>query len=86
MTARAVVLFVVLLLGAVGGTWLCLTLATVLLEPAERNLSNAPSVAMEILLVLLLAFIARKITGTAGLAVFVLGALLGAVFLGWRIL
>lgn len=86
MTARAVVLFVVLLLGAVGGAWLCLTLATVLLEPAERNLSNAPSVAVEILLVLLLAFIARKITGTAGLAVFVLGALLGAVFLGWRIL
>jgi hypothetical protein len=42
--ARALVLFVVLLLGAVGGAWLSLTLATVLLEPAERNFSNVPFV------------------------------------------
>ena len=84
--ARALVLFVVLLLGAVGGAWLSLTLATVLLEPAERNFSNVPSVAALVLLVLALALIARKATGTAGLATFVFGALLGAVFIGWRIL
>jgi hypothetical protein len=84
--ARALVLFVVLLLGAVGGAWLSLTLATVLLEPAERNFSNVPFVAALVLLVLGLAFIARKVTGTAGLAAFVLVALLGAVFVGWMIL
>jgi hypothetical protein len=75
--ARALVLFVVLLLGAVGGAWLSLTLATVLLEPAERNFSNVPFVAALVLLVLGLA---------AGLAAFVLVALLGAVFVGWMIL
>ena len=79
-------LFVVLLLGAVGGAWLSLTLATVLLEPAERNFSNVPFVAALVLLVLGLAFIARKVTGTAGLAAFVLVALLGAVIVGWMIL
>jgi hypothetical protein len=84
--ARALVLFVVLLLGAVGGAWLSLTLATVLLEPAERNFSNVPFVAALVLLVLGLAFIARKVTGTAGLAAFVLVALLRAVFVGWMIL
>ena len=84
--ARALVLFVVLLLGAVGGAWLSLTLATVLLEPAERDFSNVPSVAALVLLVLALALIARKATGTAGLAAFVFVALLGAVFIGWRIL
>jgi hypothetical protein len=84
--ARALVLFVVLLLGAVGGAWLSLTLATVLLEPAERNFSNVPFVAALVLLVLGLAFIARKVTGTAGLAAFVLVSLLGAVFVGWMIL
>jgi len=84
--ARALVLFVVLLLGAVGGAWLSLTLATVLLEPAERNFSNVPFVAALVLLVLGLAFIARKVTGTAGLAAFVLVAPLGAVFVGWMIL
>jgi hypothetical protein len=84
--ARALVLFVVLLLGAVGGAWLSLTLATVLLEPAERNFSNVPFVAALFLLVLGLAFIARKVTGTAGLAAFVLVALLRAVFVGWMIL
>jgi hypothetical protein len=83
---RALVLFVVLLLGAVGGAWLSLTLATVLLEPAERNFSNVPFVAALFLLVLGLAFIARKVTGTAGLAAFVLVALLRAVFVGWMIL
>lgn len=83
---RALVLFVVLLLGAVGGAWLSLTLATVLLEPAERNFSNVPFVAALVLLVLALAFIARKVTGTAGLTAFVLVALLGAVFVGWMIL
>jgi hypothetical protein len=61
-------------------------LATVLLEPAERNFSNVPSVAALVLLVLAFALIARKATGTAGLAAFVFGALLGAVFIGWRIL
>jgi hypothetical protein len=45
--ARALVLFVVLLLGVMGGAW---------------------------------------VTGTAGLAAFVLVALLGAVFVGWMIL
>jgi hypothetical protein len=84
--ARALVPFVVLLLGAVGGAWLSLTLATVLLEPAERNVSNVPFVAALVLLVLGLAFIARKVTGTARLAAFVLVALLGAVFVGWMIL
>ena len=84
--ARALVLFVVVLLGAVGGAWLSLTLATVLLEPAERNFSNVPFVAALVLLVLGLAFIARKVTGTVGLAAFVLVALLGAVFVGWMIL
>ena len=79
-------LFVVLLLGAVGGAWLSLTLATVLLEPAERNFSNVPFVAALVLLVLGLAFIVRKVTGTARLAAFVLAALLGAVFVGWMIL
>src|SRR3712207_2226926 len=64
--ARALVLFVVLLLGAVGGAWLSLTLATVLLEPAERNFSNVPFVAALVLLVLGLAFIARNVTGTEG--------------------
>ncbi len=83
---RTLVLFVMLLLGAVGGAWLSLTLATVLLEPAERNFSNAPFVAALVLVVLGLAFIARKVTGTAGLAAFVLVALLGAVFVGWIIL
>ncbi len=76
-------LFVVLLLVAVGGAWLSLTLATVLLEPAERNFSNAPFIAASVLLVLGLAFIARKTTGAAGHAAFVLVALLGAVFVGW---
>jgi hypothetical protein len=52
---RALVLFVVLLLGAVGGAWLSLTLATLLLEPAER-------------------------------IAFALLALLGAAFVGWKIL
>ena len=42
---RALVLLVVLLFGALGGAWLSLTLATVLLEPAERNFSNVPFVA-----------------------------------------
>jgi hypothetical protein len=42
---RTLVLFVVLLLGAVGGARLSWSLATVLLEPAERSLSNAPFVA-----------------------------------------
>jgi hypothetical protein len=83
---RTLVLFVMLLLGAVGGAWLSLTLATVLLEPAERNFSNAPFVAALVLVVLGLAFIARKVTGTAGLVVFVLAALLGAAFVGWKIL
>ena len=83
---RALVLFVVLLLGAVGGAWVSLTLATLLLEPAERSFSNVPSAAALVLLVLGLAFIARKVTGTAGLAAFVLVALLGAVFVGWMIL
>ena len=84
--ARALVLFVVLLLGAVGGAWLSLTLATILLERAERSLSNTPFVAALVVLVLGLALIARKATGTAGLAAFALVALLGAVFVGWRIL
>ena len=84
--ARALVLFVVLLLGAVGGAWLSLTLATILLEPAERNLSNVPFVAALVVLVLGLAFIAWKATGTAGLAAFALVALLGAIFVGWRLL
>ncbi len=59
---------------------------TVLLEPAERNFSNVPFVAALVLLVLGLAFIARKVTGTARLTAFVLVALLGAVFAGWMIL
>ena len=79
-------LCVVLLLGAVGSAWLSLTLATVLLEPAERNFSNVPFVAALVLLVLALAFIARKVTGTAGLAAFAFVALLGAVVVGWTIL
>ncbi len=83
---RALVLFVVLLLGAVGGAWLSLTLATLLLEPAERSFSNAPFVVALILLVLGLALIARKATGAAGLVAFALVALLGAVFVGWTIL
>ena len=84
--ARSLVLFVVLLLGAVGGAWLTLTLATLLLEPAERDLSNAPFVAALVLLVLGLALIARKVSGAAGLVTFALVALLGAVFVGWKIL
>jgi hypothetical protein len=83
---RALVLFVVLLLGAVGGAWLSLTLATLLLEPAERSFSNAPFVAALVLLVLGLALIARKAAGAAGLVAFALVALLGAVFVGWKIL
>ena len=83
---RALVLFVVLLLGAVGCAWLSLTLATVLLEPAERSFSNVPFVAALVLLVLGLALIARKVTGTAGLVAFAFGALLGAAFVGWKIL
>ena len=63
-----------------------MTLATVLLEPAERNFSNVPFVAALVLLVLALAFIARKVTGTAGLAAFAFVALLGAVVVGWTIL
>jgi hypothetical protein len=38
------------------------------------------------LLVLGLALIARKATGAAGLVAFALVALLGAVFVGWKIL
>jgi hypothetical protein len=38
------------------------------------------------LLVLGLALIARKAAGAAGLVAFVLVALLGAVFVGWKIL
>jgi hypothetical protein len=83
---RTLVLFVVLLLGAVGGARLSWSLATVLLEPAERSLSNAPFVAAEVLLVLGLALIARKAAGAAGLVAFALVALLGAVFVGWKIL
>ncbi len=83
---RTLVLFVVLLLGAVGGAWLSWSLATVLLEPAERSLSNAPFVAALVLLVLGLALIARKAAGAAGLVAFALVALLGAVFVGWKIL
>ena len=83
---RTLVLFVVLLLGAVGGAWLSWSLATVLLEPAERSLSNAPFVAAEVLLVLGLALIARKAAGAAGLVAFALVALLGAAFVGWKIL
>jgi hypothetical protein len=83
---RALVLFVVLLLGAVGGAWLSLTLATLLLEPAERSFSNVPFVAALVLLVLGLALIARKAAGAAGLVAIALGALLGAAFVGWKIL
>jgi hypothetical protein len=83
---RTLVLFVVLLLGAVGGARLSWSLATVLLEPAERSLSNAPFVAAEVLLVLGLALIARKAAGAAGLVAFALVALLGAAFVGWKIL
>lgn len=83
---RALVLFMVLLLGAAGGAWLSLTLATLLLEPAERSFSNAPFVAALVLLVLGLALIARKATGTAGLVAFALVALLAVVFVGWKIL
>ena len=82
--ARALVLFVVLLLGAVGSARLSLTLATVLQEPAEPNFSDVPFVAALVLLVL--ALIARKATGTAGLVAFAFVALLGAVFVGWMIL
>lgn len=49
---RGMVLFELLLLGAVGGAWLSLTLATILLEPAERVLSNVPFLAALVLLVL----------------------------------
>ena len=83
---RALVLLVVLLLGALGGAWLSWSLATVLLEPAERSFSNVPFVAALMLLVLGLALIARKATGAAGLVAFALVALLGAVFVGWKIL
>ena len=83
---RALVLFVVLLLGAVGGAWVSLTLATLLLEPAERSFSNVPFVAALVLLVLGLALIARKAAGAAGLVAFALVALLGAAFVGWKIL
>jgi hypothetical protein len=83
---RALVLFVVLLLGAVGGAWVSLSLATLLLEPAERNFSNVPFVAALVLLVLGLALIARKAAGAAGLVAFALVVLLGAAFVGWRIL
>jgi len=83
---RALVLFVVLLLGAVGGAWVSLTLATLLLEPAERSFSNVPSAAALVLLVLGLALIARKAAGAAGLVAFALVALLGAAFVGWKIL
>jgi hypothetical protein len=83
---RSLVLSAVLLLGAVGGVWLSLTLATVLLEPAERSFSNAPFVVALVLLVLGLALIARKATGTAGLVAFALVVLLGAVIAGWKIL
>jgi hypothetical protein len=83
---RALVLLVVLLLGGVGGAWLAWSLATVLLVPAERSFFNAPFVAALVLLVLGLALIARKATGAARLAAFALVALLGAVFVGWKIL
>jgi hypothetical protein len=83
---RALVLFVVLLLGAVGGAWVSLSLATLLLEPAERNFSNVPFVAALVLLVLGLALIARKAAGAAGLVAFALVVLLGAAFVGWKIL
>jgi uncharacterized membrane protein required for colicin V production len=83
---RGMVLFVLLLLGAVGGAWLSLTLATVLLEPAERVASNAPFVAALVLVVLALALVARKATGAAGLAAFAFAVVLGAVVVGWTIL
>jgi uncharacterized membrane protein len=83
---RGMVLFVLLLLGAVGGAWLSLTLVTILLEPAERVLSNVPFLAALVLLVLALALVARKATGTAGLAVFAFAVRLGAVVVGWTIL
>ena len=63
-------LFVVLLLGAVGGAWLSLAAAYLVLEPAERTISGAAFAAMLVLLVLALALIARKATGTAGLVAF----------------
>ena len=79
-------LFVVLLLGAVGGAWLSLAAAYLVLEPAERTISGAAFAAMLVLLVLALALIARKATGTAGLAAFAFVVLLGAVIVGWTIL
>ena len=84
--ARALVLFVVLLLGAVGGAWLSLAAAYLVLEPAERTISGAAFAAMLVLLVLALALIARKATGTAGLVAFAFVVLLGAVIVGWTIL
>ena len=79
-------LFVVLLLGAVGGAWLSLAAAYLVLEPAERTISGAAFAAMLVLLVLALALIARKATGTAGLVAFAFVVLLGAVIVGWTIL
>jgi hypothetical protein len=57
-----------------------------LLEPAERSFSNAATKGALVLLVLGLALIARKAAGAAGLVAIALVALLGAVFVGWKIL
>ena len=84
--ARALVLFVVLLLGAVGGAWLSLAAAYLVLEPAERTISGAAFAAVLVLLVLGLALLARRAYGTMGLAAFAIVVPLSAILAGLAVL
>lgn len=81
---RGVVLFVVLLLGAVGG-WLSLAALYLLTVPAERTLGGAAFAAVLALLVLVLALLARWVHGATGLTAFVVVVLLGTFLTGWMV-
>ena len=83
---RAITTAAVLLLGAAVGAWLSLSAAYLVLEPAERVPSSALLAAALAALLVGLAFVARKFSGTQGLVAFVFVVLLGAIATGWLIL
>ena len=83
---RALVLFAVVLLGAVVGAWLSLAAAYLVLEPAERTISGAAFAAVLVLLVFGLALLARRVYGTTGLAAFAIVVPLSAILAGLAVL
>ena len=83
---RALVLFAVVLLGAVVGAWLSLAAAYLVLEPAERTISGAAFAAVLVLLVFGLALLAQRVYGTTGLAAFAIVVPLSAILAGLAVL